>query len=276
MRPRLHAADGFPPGFVADRLDEALALRDQVPVPVYGLSGLQGCGKSTLAAQMARLAADRGLAVAVLSLDDFYLGRRQRQALARRVHPLLALRGPPGTHDLPLALATLDALRAGRGVALPRFDKLADTRWPPSRWPKLRVAPGLVIFEGWCLATPPQAAADLHEPLNALERDEDPDGRWRRACNEALAGYAPLWRRLDWLTVLQAPGFAPVAGWRGQQEQRMQAARPGRAGMDAARLARFLSLFERLSGQALRTLPALADRLILLDEARRPLSSPRS
>lgn len=270
MTPGLHPAAGFASDFVADRLDEALALPG--PMPVYGLAGLPGSGKSTLAAQMAALAASRRIDLAVLSIDDVYFGRQRRQALARRVHPLLVDRGPPGTHDLPLALATLDALRRSGPVALPRFDKLADTRRPPSRWPRVAAPPRLVVFEGWFLKTPAQAASDLALPINRLEAEEDGDGRWRRYCNDALIGYAPLWQRLDWLTWLQPPGFETMQTWRWQQETRLQAKRPQRAGMDRARLGRFLQLFERVGRQAMRTLPDLAERVIALDAARKPLS----
>lgn len=270
MRPALHPAPGFDSGFVADRLDEALAL--PAPVPVYGLAGLPGTGKSTLAAQMAALAATRGITLATISIDDFYFGRRQRQALARHVHPLLASRGPPGTHELPLALATLAALRRGEPVALPRFDKLADTRRPPSRWRHPAGTPRLVVFEGWFLKTPPQAPLELDTPINTLEREEDPDGRWRRHCNDALAAYADLWRQLDWLTWLQPPGVEIVPDWRWQQERQLQASRPRAPGMDRAGVGRFMQLFERVGRQALRTLPDLADRVIALDAGRRPLS----
>jgi D-glycerate 3-kinase len=270
MPSALHAAPGFSPGFVADRLDEALALRGSLPV--YGLAGLPGTGKSTLARQMVGLAAERGVAALALSIDDFYFGRRDRRELARRVHPLLARRGPPGSHELPLALAVLDALRRGEPVALPRFDKLADTRLPPSRWLRPAPPPGLVIFEGWFLKTPPETEAALAAPINALEREHDADGRWRRWCNAALAGYAPLWHRLDWLTWLQPPGFETVPGWRWQQEQRMQSQRPGHAAMSRAQVGEFLQGFERVGRQALRTLPALADRVVALDARRRPIS----
>lgn len=269
MPPALHPAPGFSADFVAERLDEALALRG--PVPVYGVAGLPGTGKSTLARQMVRLAAGRGIDTLALSIDDFYLGRRARRELARRVHPLLARRGPPGTHDLPLALATLDALRRGDTVALPRFDKLADTRLPPSCWIRPARPPQLVIFEGWFLKTPPESEAALRRPLNALEREHDADGRWRRWCNSALGDYAPLWRHLDWLTWLQPPGLETVSGWRWQQERQMQSERPGRTAMGRAQVVDFLQGFERVGRQALRTLPALADRTIMLDARRRPL-----
>ena len=60
--------------------------------------------------------------------------------------------------------------------------------------------------------------------------------------------------------------------WRLEQEQALQAAQPGRAGMDPARLARFIQHYERVSRHALRTLPHLADATVPLDAQRRPAS----
>jgi len=172
-----------------------------------------------------------------------------------------------------LACRTLDALRAGKTVALPRFDKLADRRLPKPDWPHAgRVDPGsspgqaLVLFEGWFLGTPAEPDAALTEPLNAFERDEDADGRWRRWCNDALArAYPPLWQRIDRLLFLQGPGFDIVPDWRWQQEQSLQAAHPDRKAMTREQVERFVQFFERTSGQALRTLPRIADRTIRLD-----------
>ncbi|QWP79521.1 kinase [Lysobacter sp. K5869] len=233
------------------------------------MSGLQGSGKSTLAAQLAAAAHARGLRAAVLSVDDFYLGRRERLRLGRHVHPLLATRGPPGTHEVALACEVLDRLRAGAAVRLPRFDKLADTRLPPSRWPRAGGA-DLIVFEGWFLGAPAQREDELIAPVNALERDEDADGVWRGYCNRALAAdYPALWSRLDRLLFLQPPGFEVVAGWRWQQEQSLQARHPRRRGMTQAQVRRFVSLFERVSRQALARLPRIADRTVVLDARRR-------
>jgi D-glycerate 3-kinase len=209
----------------------------------------------------------------VLSIDDFYLGHAARQALGHRVHPLCATRGAPGTHDVALACKVLDSLRAQRRTALPRFDKIADDRLPESEWPIVQQA-DMVILEGWFLKVPPQADADLREPLNALERDEDPDGTWRRWSNDSLArDYPPLWSRLDRLLFLQGPGFDIVPQWRWQQEQTLQAAHPDRQAMTQAQVERFVQFFERVSRQAMRTLPGIADRTIRLDAQRRPLDA---
>ncbi len=257
---------GYPPGFVRQVLDDAL----HAGACVYGIAGLQGTGKSTLSAQVASLAETLGRRVAVLSIDDFYLDHDERLRLAREVHPLLATRGPPGTHDVALACETVDALRAGKQTALPQFDKIDDRRLPRDTWPQ-STGCDLVLLEGWFLQTPPQNAEQLVDPLNALERQEDPDGIWRRYCNDSLGrDYPALWQRIDRLLFLQGPGFEVVSGWRWQQEQTLQAANPGRAAMSRTQVERFVQFFERTSRQALRTLPDIAERVIALDENRNP------
>jgi D-glycerate 3-kinase len=301
MAARTHPSSpqGYKDDFVAAVLDDALAIRTPSPA-VYAIVGLQGTGKSTLAAQMAALAKSRGLSVVVLSIDDFYLGRRERLRLGRDVHPLLATRGPPGTHDVALACETIDALQGIRKrgqsavlpasirrkadlverkihpghfslVRLPRFDKIADRRLPPSHWPRVRRKPDLILLEGWFLKVPAESESSLIEPLNALERDEDRDGIWRGFVNRALANdYTTLWRRIARMLFLQGPGFEIVPEWRWQQETTLQAAQPHRRAMDRATVDRFVLFFERVSRQALRTLPNIADRTIRLDAKRRP------
>lgn len=257
---------GYPDAFVASVLERALALPG--PCRVFGITGLQGTGKSTLSAQVAALAEAHGLRAVVLSIDDLYLDQPERQRLGREVHPLLATRGAPGSHDLALGQATFEALRAGR-ARLPAFDKISDRRLPESEWARIDGVPDLVLFEGWFHKVPPQAEAALVGPINALERQDDPDGLWRRWCNAALAGYAPLWAELGALLFLQGPGFEQVPEWRGQQERTLAAANPGRRTMTQAEVARFVLFFERVSRQALATLPGIADWTVRVDAQRR-------
>ncbi|MBA3929780.1 MAG: kinase [Xanthomonas sp.] len=262
--------DGFPIHLIDDALAAARAVAARTPV--FAVSGLQGSGKSTLAAQIAARAEAEGLRVAVLSLDDLYLTRAQRQRLAVEIHPLLATRGPPGTHDVALGCRVLDALKDGENVALPRFDKLADDRVEDPAWLRVQGCVDLVLFEGWCVGATAEESRALAEPINALEHDEDADGRWRRYCNEALRrDYPALWSRLDALWFLQPPGFDIVRTWRWQQEQALVARDPARRGMDRAQLDRFIQHYERTSRHLLVTLPATANRVIRLDEARRPV-----
>ncbi|RCS29098.1 kinase [Rhodanobacter denitrificans] len=264
----------------ADMQNEALAghLLDQYAGRIarsrrpyiLGLSGLQGSGKSTLARVMKAAAEARGWPAEVLSLDDFYYARSDREALARDVHPLLRSRGVPGTHEIELLMSVLAALPHASDklpVSHPRFDKGRDTRFPPSRWPRTTRPPKLVIVEGWALGIRPQLQSALTRPVNELERIEDPDGSWRHWVNKQLRGYQPLWRKFDALIVLQAPGWEIVRRWRGEQEQELQA-RHAPLAMDEAALQRFLAHFERLSRHALATLPALADTVVEYDDER--------
>ena len=87
----------------------------------------------------------------------------------------------------------------------------------------------------------------------------------------SLATYAPLWQRIDRLLFLQGPGFEIVPDWRWQQEVSLQAANPRRHAMDRKAVERFVLFFERVSRQAMRTLPSIADRTLRIDAKRRPL-----
>jgi D-glycerate 3-kinase len=237
---------------------------------LLGLSGLQGSGKSTLAREMKAQAEARGWPTEVLSLDDFYYSRSEREVLAHQVHPLLRTRGVPGTHEIELLLSLLAALPQASDklpVSHPRFDKGRDTRMPPSKWPNVARSPKLVILEGWAIGLRPQTLAALEEPVNALERDEDPDGVWRHWVNKQLRAYQPLWRKLDALIVLQAPNWEIVRKWRSEQEEELLA-RHAPLAMDAETMVRFLAHFERLSRHALATLPDLADTTVEYDDDR--------
>jgi D-glycerate 3-kinase len=237
---------------------------------VVGICGPQGSGKSTLTALVARLLEARELKVAALSIDDLYLPRAERLNLAETIHPLLKTRGVPGTHDPALGLSVFDALARPGRVALPRFDKAADDRLPEAAWPVFEGPADVVLFEGWCVGARPQPSAALADPVNALERDEDPDGAWRGYANAALAGaYADLFARMDRLVLLLAPDFGVVRRWRGEQEARA----PVRA-MDEAALDRFVAHYQRLTDWIAADLPAVADVVVRLDEEREPKELP--
>jgi D-glycerate 3-kinase len=238
---------------------------------VLGLCGAQGSGKSTLSDGLARRLNARGVRAAVLSLDDLYLSHARRKELARDIHPLFAVRGVPGTHDVARGAELLDAVKAGRGVTLPRFDKATDDPTPEAEWTVVDEAPQVLIFEGWCVGARPQPNDALDAPVNALERERDADGVWRRHVDAALAGpYADLFARLDRLVLLAAPGFEVVERWRLQQEQALRARSPdGARVMCDAEVKTFIQHYERLTRHILSDMPSHADLTLRLDEERR-------
>ncbi|SNS55392.1 D-glycerate 3-kinase [Sphingomonas laterariae] len=237
---------------------------------VVGLCGAQGSGKSTLAAALAGHFNAAGTPTAILSLDDLYLPRAERLALAAAEHPLLATRGVPGTHDIALGRQVIAALRRGEAAPLPRFDKATDDRRPPATWDCAPAHCALLILEGWCVGARPQPEDALAAPVNALERDEDADGRWRRFVNTALAAdYQRLFAEIDLLALLAAPDFAVVRDWRAEQEAALRAATRDAPGlMDDGQIARFVAHYERLTRHVLTEMPPRADLVVALDRNR--------
>jgi D-glycerate 3-kinase len=238
---------------------------------IVGICGSQGSGKSTVCKQVAARFGDAGLNVATLSLDDLYLPLAARLKLGELVHPLLRTRGVPGTHDTKLGIHTLHDLAQGKNVQLPRFDKARDDRHPQAAWDTITGPVDLVLFEGWCVGAKPQGLEALTQPINALEANEDVDGRWRRYVNDALGGeYQRLFAKIDLLVLLAAPSFDVVLKWRTQQEHELRAQAQGdRSGvMTDAQIARFIQHYERLTKHVLIEMPPRADLVIRLAEDR--------
>lgn len=245
---------------LAAMLDPALAGHDRLLV--LGICGAQGSGKSTLGEWLCADYVQRGIPAALLSIDDLYLTRADRERLAREVHPLLRTRGVPGTHDTALGLGTLAAIDRGEAAPLPRFGKAQDDRRPPADWDFAPARCRLMIFEGWCVGARPQSSDALLDPVNVLEAREDSTGSWRRFVNDALAGeYQRLFARIDLLLLLAAPGFEAVRGWRSQQERELRARTDSAARglMNEADIARFVQHYERLTRHILAEMPSRAD-----------------
>ena len=235
---------------------------------VIGITGAQGSGKSTLAALLARAMELEGRKTVACSLDDFYLTRAERTRLAIAVHPLLATRGVPGTHDVDLARGTVASLAAGTPTRVPRFDKGRDDRAPEATWERVSDT-RRVVFEGWCLGVTPQPEALLARPVNRLEAVEDPDAVWRTHANEASRRYAPLWALVDWWICLEAPDMDCVKRWRTEQENRL----PGALRMSETELDRFLAHYERLTLWLKSRFPGRADWHLVLDRRHRVRSA---
>lgn len=252
---------------------------------VVGINGCQGSGKSTLSDYLKlSLQEVHQLRCIVLSLDDFYLTRTERQTLAAEVHPLFKTRGVPGTHDVPMLREALMALRTGAEgstVELPRFNKANDDRVPISEWQQVNLPVDVVLLEGWCLGAVAQAESELIEPINELENVEDKEGLWRRHVNKALkSGLETLYEDIDLWIMLAAPSFQCVFDWRLEQEQKLiekqKASGINAVGSDRTmneqEVARFIAHYERLTLHCLAALPNKVNHLYQLNQAREVIS----
>ncbi|MDJ0909112.1 MAG: kinase [Woeseiaceae bacterium] len=247
--------------------------RDPGSPYLVGINGAQGTGKSTLAEFLEMAVTELyGWRSAVLSIDDFYLTRAERARLAEEVHPLFATRGVPGTHDTALLDQTLDTLMSlgdGEQAALPRFDKASDDRAPEDVWPVVSGPLDLILLEGWCVDSVAEDPDALREPVNDLERFEDPDAVWRTYANQKLEErYMPLFSRLHALIYLAAPSFDAILTWRLEQEHKL-AERVGGQGtriMSDEEVARFIRYYERITRHNLRRMPRRANAVLTLAE----------
>lgn len=267
----LHDVPTLIAAFIQDR------LRSDRPV-LIGLSGPQGAGKSTACVNARHLLEKSGLTTLILSLDDFYLPRRKRHEHAAATHPLFRTRGVPGTHDVALAIRTIDGLLEGQPTLIPLFDKSLDDVLPTDNWALSPPHPDVVILEGWCVGARPQSVDALSEAVNALEAYEDPHGVWRAAVNDALASaYQKVFSRFDALCFLSPPDFNIVTQWRQMQENALrwkmaQRGEIGRHVMSDDEVTRFVQHYERLTRHIIDEMPQRADLVIHLDTARRVTS----
>ncbi|MDZ7867935.1 MAG: kinase [Rheinheimera sp.] len=206
---------------------------------IFAISGAQGSGKTTLAASLQQALQQDRLRCGVVSLDDYYLSRRDRQILERQIHPLFAMRGVPGTHQIQRFQQDLQLQQQGKALALPRFDKGRDD----SSADLPATCYDVLIVEGWCLGAMAQSAEQLASPVNVL--DLEPDAAiWRGYQNQQLQEcYQPLWPLLQQMIYLQAPDWPTVCHWRQQQEDALW--RQQGTGMGPVALQQFMLPFQR-------------------------------
>lgn len=243
---------------------------------LVALNGCQGSGKTTVSDYLCRsLIEEHGRHAVAMSLDDFYLGRAERQALAATIHPLLATRGVPGTHNVGLLRQTLQHLldfAEPGALVIPRFDKAADDTRPVAEWKRITQPPEFILLEGWCLGAQPQPLDVLSAPLNDLERLEDPECVWRGYSNTVLQQeFQSLYPLVDQWVMLCAPSFECVFDWRREQERKLAATiAPELQGqlMNDEVLRRFIQHYERFTRHCLRELPQQVDHLFSLDQHR--------
>lgn len=249
-----------------------------------GINGCQGSGKSTLADFMALyIQQHHNLSVVVLSLDDFYLAKQQRQQLAQQYHPLFETRGVPGTHDVSLIKKVLTQLKGSKEstetISIPRFNKALDLPFPQQTWPIVSSNVDIVLFEGWCWGVTAESVDDLIKPVNEFEVKYDPQGIWRKTVNQALlANYQSLYSFMDSWIMLKAPSFEIVYQWRLEQEKKLaQKFSTENIGnnsiMSAEQIAKFIQHFQRLTERSLIQLPEKVNVLFELDSNRNIIAS---
>jgi len=239
-------------------------------IKIIGLSGGQGAGKSTITEILKFILKMKyGLELCVFSIDDFYKTKIERKKMSKNIHPLFLTRGVPGTHDVNLINMTFRNLKKKvfKKILIPRFDKSIDDRSIKSKWTKVKKAPNIIIFEGWCVGARHQKESALSSPLNFIEKKYDPNIKWRKKVNDELKkNYKKIFSNIDKLIYLKAPSFNHILEWRFLQEQKLKLTSKSKKTMSKSEIKKFIMFYERITKQMMKDYTKISDLTIFLDK----------
>ena len=88
------------------------------------------------------------MSVIVVSLDDLYKTKSDRELLSKKIHPLLKTRGVPGTHDIDLGYNSINSFLndSNNDSWCPRFNKNTDDRCKKGEWHNLNFLVQILLF----------------------------------------------------------------------------------------------------------------------------------
>ena len=226
------------------------------------VAGSQGSGKSSLS-KLIKLYLEKfyNKSVVIISMDDFYLSKKQREQLSKNIHPLFLTRGVPGTHDLELLNKKIVQIFNKKfPVYLPIFDKVTDTRKRTYR----KVLKGdVIIFEGWCAGAQPVNQNYLQKNFNNLEKDKDKNFIWRNSYNKYLNEYQKLFSQFNFFIYFQFNHWDHVLNWKYKQELEL---RDKKKDLGLKKYLReFIQYYEKVSKWMHLKVPKYCNILIKLD-----------
>ena len=229
------------------------------------IAGSQGAGKSTLAI-LFKLALEKiyKKKVMLLSIDDYYLSKKKRIKLSKKIHPLLITRGVPGTHDIvALKNDIINFQQKKFPITTPTFNKLKDD---VSIKKKIIKNAEILLLEGWCCGAPSINKGYLFENINSLESKLDKNKKWRQFYNSQLKrDYKKVFSLFDQQIYIQPPSFNYIIKWRYAQEKNNALKTRKKDFMNKNDLQTFIQHYEKLTKWMMKTMPAKADILIKID-----------
>ena len=171
------------------------------------ISGSQGSGKTTFSSKIKTELEKKKLKVLVLSIDNFYLSKKDREKISKKITNLLLTRGVPGTHNLKLLKDVLNNFKKGKKIKykLPLFSKGHDDILK-SKFINLNFPYDVFILEGWCVGYQGVVSKKLKKPVNQMEKNFDRNLKWREYVNSMSKKYAlTIYKKADFSVFLKIP-----------------------------------------------------------------------
>ena len=224
------------------------------------ISGSQGVGKSTLLKILEKnFKYFYNKNILCLSLDDYYLSQKKRFFYSKKIHPLLSIRGVPGTHDIKkLIKHTVYFEKENYPFSVPIFNKIKDN--PTNKNRKIKKKADILILEGWCCGCPPIKYTYLKKNINNIEKNLDKKLLWRKFYNLQLKNhYFKLFKKYDQIIYLKAPSFSYVLKWRLQQEKMLLKTKNTKNGMNKNQIFEFIQHYEKITKWMMNVLPKISN-----------------
>ena len=243
--------------------------------PYYiGLAGGQGTGKTTISSILKIILINYfKLNVFKISIDDFYKTRKDRINLSKRIHPMLLIRGVPGTHDIKMMLEFFknSKKKKFKKMKLPLFDKSIDDRLPKKKWYEIKKKPDIIILEGWCVGAKAQTNQEIKKSMNSMEKTMDKQLKWRKFVNYNLqTSYKKLFKQLDTLLYLKASNFNQLRKWRLKQEKKLKIQTKNKKNlkiMDKKDVISFMQTYQRITENMFKNVPKYASIVMNLNSS---------
>ena len=201
----------------------------------------------------------------LLSIDDYYLSKKKRIELSKKVHPLLITRGVPGTHNIKKLKDHINQFIKGKyPIKTLTFDKLTDD---VSKKRKIIKNADILLLEGWCCGSKPMTNEYLYKNINNLERKLDKNNKWRKYYNTFLKKeYFEIFSKFDKKIYIKPPSFMHVLKWRHSQEKQNALINKKKKFMSKQELKYFIEHYEKLTRWMMETMPAKASIIININK----------
>ena len=231
------------------------------------IGGSQGIGKSSLIKIISNtLNKIYKKKVLSLSLDNYYLSKKQRLNLSKNKNKLLITRGVPGTHNIKKLIDDIKKFDKSKfPIKTPLFDKLIDDVLREKKIVKTKS--DILILEGWCCGCNEVSIEYLYKNINRLEKNHDCNYSWRNYYNYKLKNeYKDLFNLFDLSIFMKAPSFRYVYDWRYKQEIKNSSKSKNFKRMSINEIKFFIQHFEKITKWMIKDLNKKANLVININK----------